>query len=156
MPNAVQYESAPAPTKDELGNLSNLATSDKSSAVAAINTLNNSIAQLGEIVGGTKNVVNCPNGGAVTTIGTITLNKGRWIIFVNAWSPLGDVQSNATQINVTGTYGCTTIPLRLFSMSGFAHINSDNTVLNLEVANWENEAKTSETAYNFYATRVGF
>ena len=125
-------------------------------AAGGLNALNSNIAQLGKYVAGTKNAVNCPNGGVATTIGTITLNKGRWIIFVNGWSPLGDVQEHATLIYISGTFGCATIPFRLFSMSGLIHINSDNTVLDLKVTNWESEAKTSGTAYNFYATRVGF
>lgn len=50
MPNAVQYESAPAPTKDELGSLSNLATTNKTSAVAAINEVNNNLTTLSNTV----------------------------------------------------------------------------------------------------------
>lgn len=50
MPNAVQYESAPAPTKDELGSLSNLATTNKTSAVAAINEVNNNLSQKTTVV----------------------------------------------------------------------------------------------------------
>ena len=123
---------------------------------SSISELNSKIAQLGERVGGIKNAVNCPDNGATTTIGSITLNKGKWIIFVNGWSPLGDVKESATQIFIPDTFGCSTTPFRLFSSSGLVHVNSDNTVYNLNVTNWESQAKTSETAYNFYATRVGF
>lgn len=39
----IQYKEAPAPTKGDLGNLSNLETTAKSSAVAAINEVANSM-----------------------------------------------------------------------------------------------------------------
>lgn len=106
---------------------------------------------IGTKVQGTKSSVALPNGGVETTVATMTLDKGKWIIIASGYSPMDLItySNEATTIKIHGIGGYWGIPLSyMFNMMGVAEVNADNTSLTLDVTNWESSA-VSESTTNF-------
>ena len=103
----------------------------------------------------TKNAVSCPNGGVTTTIGSISLTKGVWVVELYGYSPIlpsNNVIKAITQI-IVASVGQQSLTYR-FTLCGIVSLAQD-TVLNVNVINWEDTAYTSGTNYNLKAIKIG-
>ena len=113
--------------------------------------LTDEVAIIGTKVQGTKSSVAIPNGGAETTVATMTLNKGKWILIASGYSPMDLItySNEATTIKIHGIGGYWGIPLSyMFNMVGVVNVGADNTTVTLDVTNWESSA-ISESTTNF-------
>lgn len=113
--------------------------------------LTEQIGAIGTKVQGTKSSVALPNNGAETTVATMTLDKGKWLIYASGYSPMDLVSytSEATSIKIHGLDGYWGIPLSyMFNLFALVEVSNDNTIATLDVTNWESSA-VSESTTNF-------
>jgi hypothetical protein len=113
--------------------------------------LTEQIGVIGTKVQGTKSSVALPNNGAETTVATMTLDKGKWLIYASGYSPMDLVSytSEATSIKIHGIGGYWGIPLSyMFNLIALVEVLADNTIVTLDVTNWESSA-VSESTTNF-------
>lgn len=118
--------------------------------------LTEKVAPIGTQVTATLSSVEIPNAGAVTTVASITLDKGKWLVIASGYSPLAKQShsNEATKIAISGSYIGASLNY-MFSICGVIVVGSDNTAVNLQVTNWESTSvDSSSTNFVFSAIRI--
>lgn len=112
---------------------------------------------IGSITYGTNLEVNCPNNGTKTTISTMTLNKGKYIIGATGFSPIGEFifePATSVQIHNGASFEGGTSLMYLFNCCKAIEVLNNNSTITFDVINWQSEALTSNKNYKFYAIKI--
>ena len=109
---------------------------------------------IGAIISGTTLTPPIPNGGASTVVSTMTLNRGKYIVMVSGWSPLGGPSTaQATSFSIVG-WGATSLTWS-FNLAVIVVVDSDNTLIEGSVVNWEpNSFAQAGTDYIMRAIKI--
>lgn len=120
--------------------------------VVTAGALNAIFDRIGEQINGTINEVTCPNAGATTNIGAITLPRGDWMIYASGWSPLGSTSNDVTYLNC---YFTSVTNTRLVLLVTCRNVVNASETIYLSATNWESQPiTTSTTGFNFFAVRI--
>lgn len=104
-----------------------------------------------DIVEGQKNSVDCPNNGAETLIGTITLPKeGLWLIEIGGYCPI-DATNKVTTIQVEHIWrGMASLTNNVFNINTY-YICKGKKDINIYITSWESDTVKASTNYDFFA-----
>ena len=115
-------------------------------------------SSIGSITTGTNLAAYSDNGGAETICSTMTLNKGKYIVWLGGYSPIdGGGVDKATRIWIINGAFNTNISSSLtfmFCCCGVIDVTSDNTQVVAKVSNWEATGSTFTTSYTFQAMKI--
>ena len=109
---------------------------------------------IGAFTVGTNLTPSIPNEGANTVVSTMTLNRGKYIIMASGWSPLGGPSTAQSTSFFIGGWGSTSLTWS-FNLAVIVVVDSDNTVIEGRVMNWEpNSFAQASTDYTMRAIKI--
>lgn len=122
--------------------------------------LDESLGKIGERINGTVLAATCPNEGASTEVGYITLTKGSWLIVAGGYSPINNGHNNATSgtttiaINAGGYIGRQPLKgLYAFEVFSYKTVSAD-TRISVTLTSWESASVTTITNWDLFAVRI--
>jgi len=111
---------------------------------------------VGEKINGTKLTPTITTLTDTTTkIGEITLTKGKWLVYINSWTPIA-LESTEWALVIFGGWTVNVVPglNAMIPLEGYVSVNS-TTTYDLNLRTMLASPKTATHDYVFYAVRIG-